>query len=945
MARPARVGRFGRLPRARSSLASILVAIAREQESRRDQNIMDAWRQGGMFEGERVTDEMMLAHWRGRLEGISPDDPLYDTYRNAVMQFEYAIEESKMTMEYAHERVSDAQMAAFYTRWARKMPKDSEIYRELQRDAAQFLARARQRGRANAQTAKADAYSQQMEALELQQRSGQFVMSVITHLAQQGVGGRGAFMPQEAVGGLQDVTGATNIAGMPILNIGSLMSLVSQVNLQEWDPAPAAVRRGMEEDLPRGVARPEGFDGGRDAWMFTDDQGKAWTRGEILDQMRAFDPGFEGAFTVEYVADRLNAQADVIRQQIEVATEAGEATHAARLRQRLSVVTEQAQQARAWPVAQRYVEIWRRIEEIKGSGALMPGVKRDLVRAELRKIGHLANDPSIAGDGNLQSRLRDEANLVVGSISLMEDLTGTRFAARSPEIMGAQPVDTNIGRLRAFIEHADYIEQEVQANRAVMTQGRRERDPATGQLIFTPIPGGPDWGPATEEQLAALRDINMAQLTLVPNGDGSGFTPALIVPIPIVAVARDPRLHGRVKIEAGKEPVGFVFEYHANGQRVQSFVMQGAEGRFLGIDPNFDPALLRTAQRGRDGIEIDVSANILAQIDKASVENLPGDARGRVLHVPGVQGMRVEGRTVSRVVEYEEPAPRVDPIRGTVSPFMDPRHPVLLARQRVGTVYVNMPSFVLGTDPTLLRGYDKTTDSPSLLLSSVKQITEGETFLRSVQGTPVYDLVMRRSLAWSLLTTTDFTTGEVVVPEGREQFYQDMRESIQYDERPLRVRKPGDLEQAARDLLGIGAMRRDRRAGTTGVRGVWGLYEPEFAQPLPLDALREAEDPRLAALYNGMQPQTNLIAARRPPADAITIRPGTDLSLPQIDLSTLPGMRDRTYEPPPLTVRTREVERWEPPPMAAQTAQVGTRTVGGQKWAPAPMTRGAPRAL
>src|SRR6478736_4403052 len=97
----ARTGSFGRLPRSVPSLTNTLIAIAREQANTEDQNIMDAWQKGGTVDGKKVTDKMVLAHWHERLKDISPDDPLYDTYKNLIQQYEYSIAESKMTAKYA----------------------------------------------------------------------------------------------------------------------------------------------------------------------------------------------------------------------------------------------------------------------------------------------------------------------------------------------------------------------------------------------------------------------------------------------------------------------------------------------------------------------------------------------------------------------------------------------------------------------------------------------------------------------------------------------------------------------------------------------------------------------------------------------------------------------------------------------------------------------------
>ena len=125
----ARTGRFGRQPRSAPSLTNTLVAIAREFQNQRAQNIMDAWQKGGTFEGQKATDELVLKFWRGKVKGVSKDDPLHDTYQNAATQLDYTIHESKMTAKYAQGDATDAEMVTFYMNWSKKVPKNSEFLR------------------------------------------------------------------------------------------------------------------------------------------------------------------------------------------------------------------------------------------------------------------------------------------------------------------------------------------------------------------------------------------------------------------------------------------------------------------------------------------------------------------------------------------------------------------------------------------------------------------------------------------------------------------------------------------------------------------------------------------------------------------------------------------------------------------------------------------------
>jgi len=144
----ARRGRFGRLPRATPSMTNTILAIAREMQAAQDRNIMDAWKNGGIFEGKPATDETVLAYWRARMADLDPQDPQYDTYKNTVLQLEYGIEQSKQDLLYTQGKLSDSQYAQFFINWSRKVPRDSEFWRVLQKDAAQLMERARASGAA-----------------------------------------------------------------------------------------------------------------------------------------------------------------------------------------------------------------------------------------------------------------------------------------------------------------------------------------------------------------------------------------------------------------------------------------------------------------------------------------------------------------------------------------------------------------------------------------------------------------------------------------------------------------------------------------------------------------------------------------------------------------------------------------------------------------------------
>lgn len=154
-----RRGSFGLQPRVVPDVTNRIIALAREYEAKRDQNIMDAWRNGGTFEGKKATDEMVLAYWRERMDGLDEGDPTYEAAKNQVMQLQYAIEQSKADLLHVQGKMSTMEYANFFLRWAKKVPKNSEFYRTLQKDAAQLIEQAKAKARAGAERRKTEAFN------------------------------------------------------------------------------------------------------------------------------------------------------------------------------------------------------------------------------------------------------------------------------------------------------------------------------------------------------------------------------------------------------------------------------------------------------------------------------------------------------------------------------------------------------------------------------------------------------------------------------------------------------------------------------------------------------------------------------------------------------------------------------------------------------------------
>jgi hypothetical protein len=151
----ARVGSFGRR-RANNggSLTSIIASLYREQQSQNDQNIFDAWKNGGQFQGKPVTDARLVAYITSRRNSYTKDDPLWDQWNDTLTQTNFSIGEQKISLEYKQGKVGASAVAAFYKGQLAKIPKDSQFYRDVAGRAADWakagVSAARSAGRRRA---------------------------------------------------------------------------------------------------------------------------------------------------------------------------------------------------------------------------------------------------------------------------------------------------------------------------------------------------------------------------------------------------------------------------------------------------------------------------------------------------------------------------------------------------------------------------------------------------------------------------------------------------------------------------------------------------------------------------------------------------------------------------------------------------------------------------
>lgn len=591
----ARSGTFGRLPRAVPSIGNTLIAIARQAQQQEDENIMSAWQKGGMVNGEKVTDKIVLAHWHDRLKDISRDDPLFDTYRNVITQYEYSIAESKKTAQYAllaePSAGDDSAMASFYLNWSKRIPKDSEFYRVLQRDAGQYIRSAKAKQKQKAQVNETKVYNARMSALEKKNElPGQTVLKVINLLAQEG-----AVVGETPLGAETNIVNSTNIDQVGLPGVDQMVALLASV-----DSASAGVGDHMRgPNVDKRLARGNGN------ILYTDETGKAVTGADIHDMFKKLDPGFDGRFDLKYISGLLIDQREGLGKRIDHARKTGHISDMVQLQAQQAKVNEYAREVAAYPVAQEYNDLHSKMQAVLADNSLLPDAKVAAISSIRAQMGGLANDKRIADDTRMQTQLRAEAEGKEGVPTLGEDLTGTH------EGMGYgsnTPNDIKIvnAHLAQFQEQKDLLADGTH----VMTQGNYAPDPLTGKVVFTAQTGGPSVGAATMEDINNLPGAGPAVPVMVPNGDGGGATPMYVVPAPIYANAT--AADGTALDPTNKNPVGSFIRYPVNGVMTTMYGVTDAKTKQTNwtIDPTWDTSKVKTSFDSSGAMQLDLTAAV-----------------------------------------------------------------------------------------------------------------------------------------------------------------------------------------------------------------------------------------------------------------------------------------------------------------------------------------------
>lgn len=553
-----RRGSFSFVPRTAPNLSSTIIAIAREMQAAQARNLMDAWQNGGTYNGQLATDEVVLAYWRGRLDGIDPDDPLYEEYKNTILQYEYAIGESKAATAYAQGRFSDAGMAQFYLGWAKKVPPNSEFYRTLQRDAAQFMRAARARGAASVAKVREATY---------QEAKGNIIADY------------------EAVGAyLTDVVANMLRTRFPI---GELPEGVDKV-FRAADPSAALDLLERINDIQ--YTSPIGGDEERvavrgSAILYNDPfTGLPVTALDVQTRLRQLDPNYSGMVTADYFASTLRAQMTGQTQRYELAVAAGKKGEAnSALSQRVDT-SEIGRQVGAWPTERSYMDI-RDNFLATWSGLYSPNEKLAAFEEYQRGLIGLANDTKRPVDASVRTLLLAEATGDTTVDTLAETFIGTT-AGEHATLAGTGVTQGDSAETWADVQRFLEMDRQVASGEAEWTMG------VTKGGVFVPSPGGVEIG------AAAPSVSGMASRIFLPQSGTLPHLPVTIEGRPVRARTVDINGNTVDALTPNSQTIGMVYDTVYAGQQVRLYGRQVNGVPVFSLDNPWNPSASQSETAG-----------------------------------------------------------------------------------------------------------------------------------------------------------------------------------------------------------------------------------------------------------------------------------------------------------------------------------------------------------
>ncbi|HET7070104.1 MAG TPA: hypothetical protein VFI40_04715 [Nocardioides sp.] len=815
-------------------------------ENQIDQNIMDAWSKGGEVDGKPVTDEMVLAHWRDRLAHVAKDDPLYDKYSEAISQYEYAIAESKASTAYAQGKLSDAAMAQFYLGWAKKVPKNSEFWRVLQRDAAQFMRASASKGAASAAKTRELIYQKAQDGdYAKYEKAGDYITNVMRQLARS----------------------------------NALIGADLGTDLTQFDTSDPAKMLQLLDTITVSGSRTPGEDKGNTAVLYHDPiSGKAVTGADIVAQLHALDPTFDGRVTLTYVRQLLTRQQQGQAIRLQRAQDTGHATDVNNLKKWQEYTSEIGREANLWPVEQQYNGVRQTFLSTWLSATATPDEKMQAWKDYSQSLARIAGGANV--DDSTRARLMAEVNGDGSVKSLAEDLTGLNSADNT----------TTTGQTKGDIADTAFDVQRYAAMQQAVAQGAAVwTTGSTVDGVFRPKVGGSEIGAATLQDIQATSPVAPVVI-FVPQGGGAKAIPVVVSGGNVTATATNDKGE-RVNV-TDQNPVGAFYDVTVGGFKTRVYSFLASDGKtYYSTSTPWDDNGVR-AHDTPQGVTLDLSAYVPHQ-----------DAGGNWVYANG-QAADVSGNGAFGLSNPDN--------EGNSSIVMNPAK----------AVYTSDPTHAAS-------GIDPATDFFSPTLAALMSSAEGLQVLGTLKDDPQFQAQLQFE-AQKAATNSQGQIDTQALAKFQGQITQmtslpvsgDSRESFNAQAYSQWGRTSTTPTFAAVGTNVSAGKQADDRFGPTVL--------PATPTTLPSDAVRNTQ---FAALGAAFRPGTNMLAAAFPGKQA-----DDTLQLQLAGQIKVPAVPTPTITPPAPTVQA--VTTTVAPAVSPVVTTVSAPTVSQPAYA-APPTRTA----
>ena len=568
---------------------------------------MDAWKNGGLFEGEKATDEKVLAHWKERLANVSKDDPLYDSYNNAYMQYDYSIHESKATLANAQGKMSDGQLASFYSNWAKKVPKDSEFYRVLMRDAAQWMRAAKQRGSVNTERAKEEAYKTWQTNAHAKGEAGmEFLLNGLRSMANTGSAAL------HTVGLFNQ--GGSDFADFDPSDPEQMMEMLSRITAK----TPG-------QYLPGGERIETTYNPSKEV-IFHDASGKAWTGEGFIGELQRLNPAFKGDLTTTYVNSVIVGANESLDARIAKAVATGHQTDANELRKSKAYVQSVGTQFKSWPVETDYMHALETYNKVMADPSSTPQDKANAYATKANQLTAFIKDPRIAENDAMRASMQAELDGNPNAVSVGDSynqMDGNKpFDPNKPSTIALQVRDQTIANamiegLALPIGHPDKLYN---------TQGNYDSNG-----LFTPSPAGMSYG-ATTMTAIINSSPNPPKSMQVPNPGGAGFMDVWVTgrDVSLSAVGAN----GKSITPRDSNPVAAMYSVNIGGQMVNTYEYTNADGnKYLSKDVPWDESRVHaTVTPG--GVELTLDPSAIPALDAKNLKDTGWTVTGKKIPTP-----------------------------------------------------------------------------------------------------------------------------------------------------------------------------------------------------------------------------------------------------------------------------------------------------------------------